>query len=574
MSILKTLICLTLLNLTFSSLAMDEGGDDSGNGGFAYKQSIKILKEASEKLIPLIQYTTYPDVYHYPQRKQILLEALSYNNLEQLPKQDEYRGDRLLAMDYETNPPKVKLYKAFYQSFAGTPDANFFAAVKEVQKRLLHEASHIWGFNEVLSEEFSINFLQHRANTQNMPSDRDDVLVKHDYCICHHGQSIGLGNCSLFCNKNMTSEPILFAEFELSQNDQQRNGLSDLRSWCLFEIIASPHTSPQCHINVEDQNGNVGQLHISSITNNQIQVNLSPLIPNMTYRLNLQSTTNAKSNLFQIRLIESPSPNPVGPLWLDHLNSYQCRFRDQHRDIFTSFKTYFYPNSMRPTAIDNNPDIYCHDKSIYGENDNETYPRLALNQEELSVWSKWDPHFFDIDLNNKLDVHDEIEQLLQSRYGINSNVDIFRRLNANIGYNEGQLFVGYYMDMILDKYNFDYKCPTQADYYGNDPLFRVLRDIMAVDTEKVYTARSTTFNDDEDELILSESKLEKVWFIIKGNKIVKPNKKEINTETVYFYWPMDLKSPYRKKPEQKTFKLFKNQPNKNYEIAFGCVPKI
>ena len=172
-------ILLTLLLSTQSSLAL-RVGDDAGNGGFAFKQSIKILKRASSEIVETIRTSDYPELMNHPERRDILERALQYTNLRKLPNESGYRGDRLLAMDYIVSPPIVKIYKAFYMSFAGTLDRDIEAASLEVQKRLLHEASHIWGYNEEQSEQFSIDFLLYEGSRSDNTPDRDDLIVKEN----------------------------------------------------------------------------------------------------------------------------------------------------------------------------------------------------------------------------------------------------------------------------------------------------------------------------------------------------------------------------------------------------------
>ena len=66
MNLTKKLLLAVLLIASANLFAKEEGGDDAGNGGFAYKQSIKILKMATEELEKKIIDSDLKDLSDFP----------------------------------------------------------------------------------------------------------------------------------------------------------------------------------------------------------------------------------------------------------------------------------------------------------------------------------------------------------------------------------------------------------------------------------------------------------------------------------------------------------------------------
>ena len=84
MSLIKNLFVIALCLSSTSVFA--QGGDDVGNGGFAYKQSVNILKMAAASLEEKIKISTLKDIVEFPERRLILQDTLGYNDLDKLSK--------------------------------------------------------------------------------------------------------------------------------------------------------------------------------------------------------------------------------------------------------------------------------------------------------------------------------------------------------------------------------------------------------------------------------------------------------------------------------------------------------
>lgn len=121
------------------------------------------------------------ELIDHPDWKNILVHTLTYNNLQKNYKKDGYRGGKKLQMDFQVNPPVVKIMKVYYESFMGRADPEIPVGELEVEKRLLHEASHIWGYRENQSEEFANKFLALSNNVGLRAS--NDITIQDSFCV-------------------------------------------------------------------------------------------------------------------------------------------------------------------------------------------------------------------------------------------------------------------------------------------------------------------------------------------------------------------------------------------------------
>ncbi|MBC7538604.1 MAG: hypothetical protein H7281_07275 [Bacteriovorax sp.] len=67
MKSIKNFVIIALLTSTTSVFA--KGGDDVGNGGFAYKQSVNILKMAAASMKVKIKISTLKDIVEFPREE-------------------------------------------------------------------------------------------------------------------------------------------------------------------------------------------------------------------------------------------------------------------------------------------------------------------------------------------------------------------------------------------------------------------------------------------------------------------------------------------------------------------------
>ncbi|WP_372655408.1 hypothetical protein [Halobacteriovorax sp.] len=562
-------------------------GDDAGNGGFAYKQSIKILKMASDEVLELVRTSDYHELVNYPERRQILETALIYDNLIKLPNESGYRGNRLLAMDYIVTPPSVKIYKAFYMSFAGTLDRDLRAASLEVQKRLLHEASHIWGFNETQSEKFSIDFLQYEGNRDDDIPDRDNLIINQDQCICENGKSVGGSNCLNFCESRNDKVPTLYGSVAISGRDLSNPDLGNLEAWCHNEVSYSRHTTPNCYMNTWDGNSN-NKLPIQFIGEDRFAVSLSSLERRKSYVFKIESTTGAVSDAFQERI--SQNNRDVSAIRMYEINKYYCLLFSgiidgsdrEFREVIESNFYYSSRTSPRPVPANQSDFTVCHDRNTYGDRDSIMFPRLGNREGVFTVWSAFDPLLLDQDQDGKEDINKLIESELEDRYGQRVSLNLFSDFRSNIDVSGGNRSLGKMLKPFIDTrtgFNF---CPTSEHYNGNNPLFNILSDYLSVDTEPLFLAeRQNIIFDDgtaasKDFLYLSLSEIKEVWFYYNNGQHIKPSFEDRFNKTLYFYWPMDKNNPYVRKSYQKIYTVVRDDDQfvSTADKSVACIPKL
>lgn len=561
-------------------------GDDAGNGGFAFKQSIKILKMAAAEVVEKVRNSDFPELMENPVRREILVRSLQYSNLILRPNEDAYRGGRLLAMDYVVNPPMVKVYKAFYMSFAGTLDEHLEAASREVQKRLLHEASHIWGYDEERAEKFSLDFLEYDGDIFDDVPDRANISITSGHCICRDGVSIGQSSCKNFCQARSSTSKTLFGNATLQPTDLTSGYINNLHEWCNKELPNSSHVSPQCFLEVYNGDETV-TLPIVTNRSNSFTVNLDPLKFNRPYVLKIVSSTGAMSTAFQIRM--NPSITPIDPLMVESLNQYYCVFSSgvlddggfNYRNSIN--QNYSYSDRLLPQPIPNHAEgIFCHDRVIYGGVDSILFPRLGLIENSGSVWSLENSRFADLDNDGKEDINTEIESTLLEEFDLDVSLDLFLDFNGAIDPFSTSITKGKLLTTFIDPLTGRNFCPTRERYSYPEPLFQVLGRYLAVDTEPMYMARreAVVFEDGtiapEDYLFLSKSVLSPIWFYVKNGMILAPNEDDRFRKTLFFYWPADHNDPFVKKSYQKIYRIsaVEDQEIRTPDKSFACAPKI
>ncbi len=578
----KGILAFFLLFITSANLMAartDLGGDDAGNGGFAYKQSIRILKMASSRLIPIIQDSAFPDLISNPEHRELLLAVLTYDKLEKSPEVDGYRGSRRLAMDYDFTPERVLIYKAFYESFAGTLDEHLEGAIREVQLRLVHEASHLWGLNEVQAEEYALKFMNFDQGMPGNRPDRPDITINRNPCVCLAGENINIsdGECTKVCQKNITTRPVLFADF---------SGLAtlSLNDWC-FKELSNRHYAPSCWLSVFDGDQEL-QLPVS-VGKNGITAELGGLKYKKTYIVRLVSTTGANSSTDQIYLLRKGQVDR--PIKVTTTSRYSCATRSGaigQPDTYSIpiYWNYQYSDMDYPMHLPNASDfMFCHDREIYGNNDSLLFPRLGL-QRSYEIWSLSDPLFFDLNSDGVPDINDKLEERLLYDWNMEIKLDIFKELKFQRGVFERNVKLGYYLIPFVDPETGDGHCPTTADFKGQNPIYNVLAPYIGVDTEAIYFARSPSLVDtngnevSEDTLVLSKRELSRVWYTIQNGQVIAADDLMAKTHQIFFNWPFDYKSPLVKKSSQRRFRLVSLLNESSGPVAsdkrFGCVPLI
>jgi hypothetical protein len=140
-------------------------------------------------------------------------------------------------------------------------------------------------------------------------------------------------------------------------------------------------------------------------------------------------------------------------------------------------------------------------------------------------------------------------------------------------------------------------CPTQENYNGTDPTFKIMKDVVGVDTEGLYLAEKepevlttddgTSTPAPQDVLIIREGLLKQIWFYYENNTHFVPDAITATQKTIYFYWPADPINPLIRKSTQKIYtvrapdEIGKNGSQTGLtstirpsDRRFGCVPAL
>lgn len=296
---------LSIIFLISSLTVFAKGGDDVGNGGFAHKQSVIILKMATGELAEKIRISTLRDIIDFPERRDILLATLSYDDLDKFSKKIVYRGDRLLAMDYAVKPATVIILKPYFDAFAGVTDSQLNDASYEVQKRLLHEASHIWGYNEDEAAKFSVEFLR---NVHDSVARKTGFEINKNFCACLDGKSDIAKKCDSICSERpSTYLPILYGEVDYSS---ESSVIKNLYDWCSVQLSVD-QTSPQCALSAKSEDGEEEIILPVSIRpgKNTFSAEISPLSINKIWTLKLielKTGSNAQSKTINLLRVQKP----------------------------------------------------------------------------------------------------------------------------------------------------------------------------------------------------------------------------------------------------------------------------
>lgn len=309
MNWLKILGILFFIGATPINARERRGGDDVGNGGFAYKQSVKILKMAAKALEDKINISTLSDLVNHPERRTILQDTLRYDQLEKISKKDRYRGGEKLAMDYEISPPKVIVLKAYFQAFAGKTDTELEDSSLEVQKRLLHEASHIWGYKEEQSEVFAKAFLANVDVNSNRPTDQ--ITIKPDYCICNNGRSESGDRCISFCKERpYNSSPMLFLETIMGPDILSNPHLGNLYNWCNVQLY-NDMTAPQCFLSASYGSESIDSIPVTiKRGSNFLSVNIQSLPKNVPLTIKiLEGKTGSMAQSKEVEILINADPD-------------------------------------------------------------------------------------------------------------------------------------------------------------------------------------------------------------------------------------------------------------------------
>lgn len=604
MKMLKNFLLLGCLMFCTSLFA--KGGDDVGNGGFAYKQSVIILKMATSALEDKIRVSTLKDLVDYPERRAILEDTLAYDNLEKLSKKNQYRGGKKLAMNYIVNPATVIVLKSYFEAFMGRTDSELEEASLEVQKRLLHEASHIWGYKEADSEKFAVAFLKNINTPPPADENRPSDITIGDFCSCINGKSESTKTCDKFCaTKPVINEPILYVNTLLGEESLGKFG--SLYNWCTV-MLSGDQTTPQCSLQATNgQERTYIPVNIAS-GSNSFTANIITLSKYKTWDLKLVETKTgsyAKSASFQVKRIDPDISNlPVRKLKVMPVNQYTCliyggKVDSQGNVIRTSsVKSFYYfqaienPRPMPPVG-DGVRAIVCHDEQLHPGDDSIEYGRLDTISDYVRFWDVRDMLFATPPRENKLPINKILETRLLDEFGISTTIDLFRMLRFLTRPTIDEASLGYVLLPFYDQNNETNYCPTQKNYTDNNPLLNLLGDYLG-DTEALYLAEKEAevisdginYRTIYGTVLVRESLINKFGFYIEnGLKKMLTEEAKHAGKTIYYYGPVSNTADPLTKGSRKLFTIRSaNEINgdvprgldlseKTSDKRIGCIPK-
>jgi len=579
---LKMKWILLVFSLLMTAHAFSRDGDDAGNGGFAYKQSRKILKMATEEVLVKVEESEFPELIDYPERREILLEVLSYDALEKLPKTEHYRGGRLLSLDYKIDPNGLKVYKPFYVSFMGTLDIHLEAASEEVQKRLLHEAAHIWGYGEDRAERFALEFLSYKKS-----EGRHNVKweAKEDFptCFCQNGRhkegSWPIKSCKKVCQDNTfgSNKLELFAKIELSLEDQFNPDITNLKGWCHNEL-GDGHISPDCYITVEEEFEDIN-LRVMPFQKSWFRVDIGILKKDKTYIAQLKSTTGVHSNKIQFRV--SNGSSKINPLKIVSTNRYVCinlsgtiQGGNSHYEKMSRVN-YMFATSQRPPSLPQGNDfLFCHDREIYGEIDSVLYPRLNEEKNIFSIWDQTDMRMADLDSDGRPDINNTISDMFYENSGNRLNVDIFKLFTSKeYPLSQSEYPLGYILKSFVRPETGITFCPGE-DYYDESIFHKIVKKFVGVKTQALYKGerQRVLLDEPSNNIYLKANQLYKIGFYLEDGQTYVPTKEDYHTKTIFFYWPADYVNPLLRKSGQRLYRVVSEDGEFSTDKRVGCVP--
>jgi hypothetical protein len=423
------------------------------------------------------------------------------------------------------------------------------------------------------------------------PASRPDQAIKFkaNFCGCKDGKAVTFGNCSSFCaSKNTNGASLFYATFNVTEDISLNTSLVNVKGWC-DTPLADEKTNPKCILKAKDDDNN--EIIMDVDTNgaaNSISANIDKLSEDKTYVLTLvESSSGSQSDSVQVIKYSADIPMAsLGPLKNAPITQYTCIRRPPAPDETTgeiyydvAFRVHFYflPR-IPPQPIQAGSDIVCHDfmNPLYGAIDDILFPRLEEIPGIFNLWDNTDPRFYDNNGNNNEDVNDLIIQKAKN-FGA-SNIPAstkfffkFSGMTTSADSTEAgstssvAQSMGFYMFPWIDQSTFRSYCLNSTHYNSSNPLFKAMRDIIGVDMEALFVgakAPETVFDRDNkplaapnDFILIRETQLKKVWFYMKNGVPTVPTEAIVSTVPVFFYYPLNLASPFVKSSTQRIYQV-------------------
>ena len=419
------------------------------------------------------------------------------------------------------------------------------------------------------------------------------VIIESEACGCKDGVPITLGNCVAFCaGRPSNSTATLYLSTTVTDEIELTN-LQNLLGWCTTELIdpntgstVAGQTNPSCILEAKSESGAVSTLNFTPTTSGDFSVDVSSLAEDVTYRLTIRETTSgASSNTKQIRIFSEPIDEGVsGPLRLTPVTQYTCMnivtsqdnvglyYEDASRIYF-----YFIPETRPDPLPEDIANLYCHDIFTYGTTDRGN-ERLEETPGSFTLWSKWDPRFYNLNgIGSDYDINDILQQrVIDQGFNLSATPNIFYPFEwfgepevsvdssgtstANSTSTDGggsakSETLGFYMTPWVDQTTFKAYCPKTEHYNSDNQLFRAMREVVGVETEGLYVAKKEGVNNSTF-ILIRETLLSQIWFYVENGQNIEPNNDTITGKKIQFYWPADTSTPFIKKSHQSTYTVY------------------
>jgi len=444
-----------------------------------------------------------------------------------------------------------------------------------------------------------------------------EVFIKRDFCSCLQGKADIINNCEGFCaGKASITTPTLFGSVDVGPTIQINSLLGNLHNWCTIELPDTNQPAPNCVIEAFD-GLTTNTLDITTFSNsNAFQANLTSLAKNKTYVAVIKETgSGAQSNEFQIRRVDPPEDNnedTTTPLKIMPVSQYTCLNRtgslqdgtqcgelsgsDEIFNCGTREFYYFASNNAPPPMPPGAHFILCHDPQ-FGKDDSPLHPRLELIPQHIAMWDQSDIRFADQNGDSRPDINQMIQDRLANEFGVTRTINIFGLFTwpnkpATSGGSGTPPNVGFYMQPWIDSQTGRGFCPKQEQYNGNDPTFKIMKEVVGVDTEGIYLSVKQPEASDQQEggnklQLIREGLLRKIWFYFENGQHFVPDDITASQKTIMYYWPPDVNDPYVQKSTQKIYTVRAPEDiNSNGASSglvttvrppdkrFGCVPSM
>ncbi|MCO4754894.1 MAG: hypothetical protein KC478_10465 [Bacteriovoracaceae bacterium] len=410
-----------------------------------------------------------------------------------------------------------------------------------------------------------------------------EVFVNRDFCSCLQGKADIINNCESFCaGKPTVSTPTLFGSVKVGAPIELNGELGNLHGWCSNEITGSDQSAPNCVMEVFDGLSTTTVDFSTFSGSNSFQANLTALEKNKTYVATIvEKGSGAKSNEFQIRRVDPPDDgtgDTTTPLKIMPVSQYTCLNRtgtlpdttqcgetangDEIFNCGTREFYYFASNNSPPPMPPGSHFILCHDPQ-FGTDDSPLFPRLELIPQHIAMWDQADIRFADQNGDSRPDINQLIQDRLATEFNQTRTINIFGLFRWPNKPNTGSGSattpnVGFYMQPWIDSITGRGFCPKQEQYNGTDPVFKIMKEVVGVDTEGIYIAVKQPEASDQQEggnklQLIREGLLNKIWFYFENGQHFVPDAITSSQKTIMYYWPPDVNDPYVQKSTQKIY---------------------